>query len=125
MFLKIQYKDQQKKIIINKWNENPPSAWFILLTDKGRLLLIVFCQRVELVIAIKAIMVAINPAVGIFDPISKPRTNDAPTNPNKTPVHCLTDTFSFSIGPLKALVSIGWSVTIKAARPVGIPIEIE
>ena len=71
------------------------------------MLLIVFCQRVELVMAIKAIIVAINPAVGIFDPISKPRTNDAPINPSKTPIHCLIETFSLSIGPLNALVSIG------------------
>ena len=34
-------------------------------------------------------------------------------------------TFSPSIGPLNALVKIGCSVTIKAAIPVGIPIEIE
>ena len=114
-----------KKIIANRWKVKPPIAWYILLTDKGKLLLSFFCQIVEVVIAIKAIIVAINPAVGISDPISKPKTKVAPIKPNKTPSHCLVVTFSFKIGPLKAFVSMGWRVTIKAAIPVGIPFEIE
>ena len=109
----------------NRWKVKPPIAWYILLTDKGRLLLIFFCHNVDAVIAIKAIIVATNPAIGISEPISKPRTKVAPIKPSKTPIHCFIDTFSFKIGPLKAFVSIGWSVTIRAAIPVGIPFEIE
>ena len=109
----------------NKWKVNPPIAWYILLTDNGKLLLSFFCQIVEEVIEINAIIVAIKPVTGISDPTSKPNTKVAPTTPNKTPTHCLRDTFSFKIGPLKAFVSIGWRVTIKAAIPVGIPFEIE
>ena len=59
-----------KKIIINRWNKKPPKAWYILLTDKGKLLLNFFCHKVENVIANNAIIVAINPAVGIFEPKS-------------------------------------------------------
>ena len=114
-----------KNIMTNRWKVKPPIAWYILLTDNGKLLLSFFCQIVEDVIAIKAIIVAIKPAIGISEPISKPKTNAAPTKPNKTPVHCLIVTFSFKIGPLKAFVSIGWRVTINAAIPVGIPIDIE
>ena len=51
-----------KKIIANRWKAKPPIAWYILLTDKGKLLLSFFCQIVEIVIAIKAIIVATNPA---------------------------------------------------------------
>ena len=109
----------------SKWKVKPPIAWYMLLTDNGKLLLSFFCQIVEEVIAIKAIMVAIKPVTGISDPISNPKTRVAPTNPNKTPNHCLLVTFSFKIGPLKAFVRIGWRVTIKAAIPVGIPFEIE
>ena len=43
----------------------------------------------------------------------------------KTPIHCFPVTLSFSMGPLNALVNTGCNVTIKAAIPVGIPIEIE
>ena len=53
------------KIIIDKWNIHPPIAWFILLTDRGKLLLNFFCHKVENVIANKAIIVAINPVAGI------------------------------------------------------------
>ncbi len=101
------------------WNVTPPRAWYILLTDKGKLLLIFFCQIVEDVIAIKAIIVATKPVTGIFEPMSKPRTRAAPEKPSKTPTHCLIVTFSFNTGPLKALVRIGWRVTISAAIPVG------
>ena len=80
---------------------------------------------VDAVIEINATIVATKPNNGIFEPISKPKTNEAPKNPNKTPIHCFIDTFSFSIGPLNMFVKIGCSVTIKAAMPVGIPIEIE
>ena len=97
----------------------------MLLTDKGKLLLIFFCHKVESVIANKAIIVAIKPAAGIFEPTSKPNTSPAPTNPNKTPFHCFADTFSFKIGPLNAFVITGCRVTINAAIAVGIPIEIE
>ena len=71
----------------------------MLLTDKGKLLLNFFCQIVEVVIAINAIIVAINPSLGISEPTSKPKTNAAPINPSKTPNHCLIVTFSPSIGP--------------------------
>ena len=111
--------------MIIRWNDTPPKAWYILLTDNGKLLLSFFCQIVEDVIAIKAIIVATKPATGMFEPISKPRTKVAPENPSNTPIHCLKVTFSFNIGPLKAFVKIGWRVTIKAAIPVGIPFEIE
>ena len=84
-----------------------------------------FCHKVENVIANNAITVAINPFVGILDPISKPNTRPAPANPNKIPYHCLAETFSFKIGPLNAFVRTGWRVTINAAIAVGIPIEIE
>ena len=77
------------------------------------------------VIEIKDIIVAISPKSGILEPKSIPKTKDAPTNPNKTPIHCFKFTFSLSIGPLNIFVKIGWRVTIKAAIPVGIPIEIE
>ena len=79
----------------------------MLLTDKGKLLLNFFCHIVELVIAIRAIIVAIKPARGILDPTSKPNTKAAPINPKITPTHCFKDTFSFKIGPLKAFVRIG------------------
>ena len=112
-------------ILIIIWKIKPPKAWFILLTDKGKLLLNFFCQIVDVVIAIKAITVATNPVVGISVPISKPKTITAPVKPKRTPIHCFIDTFSFKIGPLSAFVSMGWSVTISAAIPVGIPFEIE
>ena len=89
------------------------------------MLLNFFCQIVDVVIAIKAIIVAINPRKGISEPISKPKTILAPPNPRKTPAYCFFETFSFKIGPLRALVRIGCKVTIRAARLVGIPIEIE
>ena len=86
-----------------------------MLTDKGRLLLNFFCQIVEAVIEISATIVASSPRIGMFEPISKPKTNTAPVNPSKTPVHCLFVTFSPNIGPLSALVKIGCRVTINAA----------
>ena len=46
----------------------------MLLTDRGKLLLNFFCHKVENVIANKAMIVANNPAVGILEPISKPKT---------------------------------------------------
>ena len=58
-------------------------------------------------------------------PMSKPITKVAPINPRKTPIHLFNVIFSFNIGPANAFVSTGWSVTIKAAIPVGRPIEIE
>ena len=84
-----------------------------------------FCQIVEDVIAINAIIVAINPNKGISCPTSNPKTSAAPINPSNTPIHCFRVTFSPRIGPLNALVKIGCNVTIRAAIPVGIPIEIE
>ena len=114
-----------KKIITNKWNKKPPRAWYILLTDKGKLLLIFFCHSVAEVTATKEIITATTPKVGNDYPMSKPITKAAPINPNKTPSHLFNVTFSFKTGPAKAFVSTGWSVTIKAAIPVGRPIEIE
>ena len=114
-----------KKIINTKWNRKPPIAWYILLTDKGKLLLIFFCQRVAEVTAIKEIKTAIIPRNGNELPISKPITKVAPVNPSNTPIHLFNVIFSFNIGPANAFVSTGCSVTIKAAIPVGRPIEIE
>ena len=74
-----------KKIITNRWKVKPPIAWYMLFTDKGKLLLSFFCQIVEEVIAINAIMVAIKPRIGISDPIAKPKTKVAPTKPNINP----------------------------------------
>ena len=54
------------------WKKQPPIAWYILLTDKGKLLLIFFCHSVEVVIASSAIKDAITPIVGRLSPISKP-----------------------------------------------------
>ena len=89
------------------------------------MLRIFFCHNVPEVTAIKEIITAITPCNGNDLPISKPITKTAPINPNKTPSHLFHVTFSFKIGPAKALVNTGWSVTIKAAIPVGRPIEIE
>ena len=97
----------------------------MLLTDKGKLLLIFFCQRVAVVTAIKEIITATIPYNGRVLPISKPITKVAPTNPKKTPIHLFNVIFSFNTGPARAFVSTGCSVTIKAAIPVGRPIEIE
>ena len=80
---------------------------------------------VEKVIDNRAIKVATKPSKGIPEPISIPNTNKAPTNPKNPPIHCFSVIFSFKKGPLRILVKIGWSVTIKAAKLVGIPIEIE
>ena len=66
-----------KNITTNRWKEKPPIAWYILLTERGKLLLIFFCQIVEEVIANKAMIVATKPVIGIFDPISKPKTKIA------------------------------------------------
>ena len=46
--------------------------------------------------AINATTVATNPIVGISLPISKPSTITAPEKPNKTPIHCFRETFSFT-----------------------------
>ena len=54
-----------------------------------------------------ATIVAANPNMGMSEPTSKPKTNVAPKNPSKTPIHCLIVTFSFNIGPPRALVRIG------------------
>ena len=96
-----------------------------MLTDKGKLLLIFFCHKVEVVIASRATKEAITPKTGRLDPISKPKTKAAPINPRITPIHCLKVTFSPKNFPAKALVKIGCKVTINAAIPVGIPIETE
>ena len=77
------------------------------------------------VTAIKDIITAITPSNGNDSPISKPITKAAPRNPNKTPSHFFNVIFSFKIGPAKAFVRTGCSVTIKAAILVGRPIEIE
>ena len=75
-----------------------------MLTDKGKLLLIFFCHKVEVVIANRAIKEAITPKTGRLDPISKPKTKAAPINPRITPIHCPKETFSFKNFPAKALV---------------------
>jgi len=80
---------------------------------------------VELVIANSAIKDEITPIVGKLEPISEPKTRAAPEKPNKIPVHCLKDTFSFKIGVAKALVKIGCKVTIRATVPVGMSFETE
>ena len=114
-----------KNIITIRWKVKPPIAWYMLLTDKGKLLLSFFCQIVEVVIAIKDIIVATKPIIGIYEQTSKPSTIAAPTKPRRTPIDYFIVTFSFNIGPLNAFVRIGWRVTINAAIPVGIPLEIE
>ena len=110
-------------IITIMWKKHPPIAWYILLTDRGKLSLIFFCHSVEVVIARRAIKEDITPITGRLDPISKPKTRAAPINPSTTPTHCLKVTISSKNFPAKALVSIGCKVTINAAIPVGIPIE--
>lgn len=59
-----------------------------MLTGRGKLLLSFFCQIVEVVMAIKATIVATKPRIGILDPTSKPKTKAAPIKPKKTPIHC-------------------------------------
>ena len=114
-----------KKSRINAWNKQPPIAWYKLLTDKGKLSVIFFCNIVELVIAIKAMKDDTTPIRGKLLPISNPNTSKAPTNPKKIPIHCLKETFSFKILPAKIFVNIGCKVTIKAVTAVGIPMETE
>ena len=97
----------------------------MLLTDNGKLLLILFCHKVEVVIANNATKEATTPITGRLVPISKPKTNAAPKKPSITPIHCLKETFSSKNLPAKALVKIGCKVTINAAIPVGIPTETE
>ena len=53
----------------------------MLLTDKGKLLLIFFCHKVEVVIANRAIKDDTTPITGSFEPISNPKTKAAPINP--------------------------------------------
>ena len=114
-----------RKNIINKWKVHPPKAWYILLTGRDKFVLIFFCQRVAAVTANREINADIIPIVGSVFPISKPITRLAPTKPKITPNHLFNVIFSFNKGPASALVKTGWSVTIKAAIPVGSPIEIE
>ena len=64
--------------------EQPPIAWYILLTDKGKSLLIFFCHKVDVVIASRATKEAITPKTGRLEPISKPKTKAAPINPRIT-----------------------------------------
>ena len=97
----------------------------MLLTDRGKLVPIFFCHKVEVVIANNAIKEAITPTTGRLIPISKPKTNAAPKKPSTTPNHCLKEIFSPKNLPAKAFVKIGCKVTINAAMPVGIPIETE
>jgi hypothetical protein len=52
------------------------------------LLLNFFCQIVDVVIAARAITVAIKPKIGISEPKSKPKTSVAPAKPNRAPIHC-------------------------------------
>ena len=97
----------------------------MLLTDRGKLVPIFFCHKVEVVMANNAIKEAITPITGRLVPISKPKTNTAPKKPSITPIHCLKETSSPKNLPAKAFVKIGCKVTISAAIPVGIPIETE
>ena len=69
--------------------------------------LIIASDNIDEVIAINAIIVAISPNKGMSEPTSKPKTNVAPINPSKTPIHCFKATLSPSIGPLNALVKTG------------------
>ena len=87
------------------------------------MLLNFFCQIVDVVIAIKAITVAIKPNRSIFDPTSKPITKAAPMNPSSPPLHYLIQIFSFNIRPLSKFVKIDCNVTLHAALPAHIPIE--
>ncbi len=59
----------------------------MLLTDSGKLLLIFFCHKVEVVIAKRAMKEDITPIIGRLDPISKPKTNTEPKKRKKTPAH--------------------------------------
>ena len=51
-----------------------------MFTLNGKLLLNFFCHKVAAVTAIKDTKALIIPIVGRFDPISKPKTKDAPSN---------------------------------------------
>ena len=96
-----------------------------MFIGKDKLLLSFFYHKVALVTASKDIKTPIIAIVGKVVPISKPITIMAPKKPNMTPIHCLAETFSFNSGPAKALVKTGFRVTIKAAMPVGKPLDIE
>ena len=89
----------------------------MLLTDKGKLLLNFFCQRVEEVIAISATIEAKIPITGKVFPISNPSTKHAPIKPRITPIHCFHVTSSFKKGPASIAVNIGCKETIIAVVP--------
>ena len=78
-----------------------------MLTESGKLLLNLFCQRVDVVIEIKEMNAAITPIKGNSSPISKPKTTAAPVNPKTTPIHCLIVTFSLRSGPASIIVRTG------------------
>ena len=122
--VKFIYGVSKNKIII-LWKKNPPIAWYILLTVKGKLLVIFFCHKVAAVTDIKEMNAAKTAIIGRVFPISKPKTRIAPKKPKKTPIHCFQFTFSFKSFPAKAFVSIGCRVTINATIPVGNPCETE
>ena len=52
-------------------------------------------------------IVAISPKKGIPEPISRPKTKEAPVKPSKTPIHCWVVIFSSRKGPLKIFVKTG------------------
>ena len=48
-------------------------------------------------------IVAISPKKGIPEPISRPKTKEAPVKPSKTPIHCWIVIFSSRMGHLRCL----------------------
>ena len=70
-------------------NNPPPKLDFILLTDKGKLLLNFFCHKVPVVIAARAIKQVTSPSFGNSSPKSTPSTSKEPIKPNIIPTHCL------------------------------------
>ena len=75
------YGSTNKILLINETNTHQELDSYYLQTTASCYL--IFCHKVENVMANKAIVVAINPATGILEPTSKPNTSPAPTNPNK------------------------------------------
>ena len=102
-----------KKIIISKWNKNPPIAWYILLTDKGKLLLIFFCQSVAEVTAIKEINTAIIPPNGNDLPIG----GFGPTEIIELAIGKINSKLYLSFGKDNTL--LGFAVVIKEFDVVG------
>ena len=77
------------------------------------MLLNLFCQIVEVVIAINATIVAIKPNKGISEPISKPKTSTVPRSPSKTPIHCFIVTLQPVLTNALSGPILGEKVTMK------------